>query len=208
MDSISIIVILMVPLFNIEMILRNKTTAIILAILTFILGSILLTSIIFYLLGYPLSSLAEHQIEMFSAILVSAFLASMVYSQGPDEQAIKVAKILDNSLAISVEEKDISKILKSVQRIPPFVVNKYVSLNINLAEELEEQISDYKDKLTDDDLLKIRKIIETPVEELQTILNELYLETNIEQFKIMADPKAKPLIDLNVRELRRILFDE
>lgn len=188
--------------------IRNKTTAIILAILTFVLGSILLTIIIFYTLGYPLSSFADHQTYVFSAILVSVFLASMVYSQGPDEQAIQIAKILDDSLGVSVEEKDIRTILNKIKRIPPFVVNKYVSMNINLIEELEEQIEDYKSNLTDENLLKIRKIIETPAEELQAISYDIYTVTEMEQFKIMSPPEATPLIASNAAELKRILFDE
>lgn len=184
--------------------IKNKTTAIILAILTFIIASVLLTSIIFYLFRYPLSAIAEHQPYVFLAILVSAMLASMVYGRGSKERASNVAKILDDSIGISVEEKDIWNILNTIEQFPPFVANKYVSLNINAVEEFEDKIEDYKNKLSEEDLFKIRKIIETPVEELQDVLNELYLETNMEQFKIMADPKAKPFIDLNVRELRRI----
>lgn len=186
--------------------IKNKTTAIILAILTFILGSILLTSIIFYLFGYPLSSLAEHQLYFFFAILVSAVLVSMVYGRGSKERASNVAKILENTLSISVEEKDIWKILNTIEQLPPYVVEKYVSLDINAVEEFEDQIKNYRNKLSEEDLLKIRKIIDTPVEDLQDVLSELYQETNMEQFKIMADPEAKPLIDLNIQELRRILF--
>lgn len=188
--------------------IQNKVTAIILAILTFILGSVLLTGIIFYFFGYPLSSLAEHQLYVFFAILISAMLASMVYGRGSKERASNVAKILEDSLGISVEEKDIWKILNTIEQLPPYVVDKYVSLDINAVDEFEDQIKDYKNKLGEEDLLKIKKIIDTPVKELQDVLNELYQETNMEQFKIMADPKAKPLIDLNVRELRRVLFYE
>ena len=47
-----------------------------------------------------------------------------------------------------------------------------------------------------------------PVPELQNLLNELYLITNIEQFKLLAEPKADPLIELNVEELKRILFND
>ncbi len=188
--------------------IKNKTTAIILAILTFILGSILLTSIIFYLFGYPLSSIPEHQLYVFFAILVSAVLASIVYGRGSKERASNVAKILDESFGISVEEKVVWKILNTLDQLPPFVVNKYVSLNINAVEEFEDKIKERKSKLSDEDLLKIRKILEAPVEELQDVLNELYQVTNMEQFKIMSDPKAKQLIDLNVRELKRVLFDE
>lgn len=192
----------------VNVLIKNKTAAIILAVLTFLLGSVLLVSIIFYILGYPLSSIWDHQLYVFSAILASAVLASFVYGRGSKERASNVAKLLDESFGIEINEKTIWKVLRTVEQLPPFVINKYVSMNINAIEEFETQIEDYKSQLTDEDLLKIRKIIETPIPELQDILNKLYLETNLEQFKILADPQAEPLIALNLQELKRILFNE
>ena len=185
--------------------IKNKGIAIILAIFTFIAVSILLTITIFYLFGYPLSSIAEHQLYVFLAILAGALVASRVYGRGTKERASKVAKILNNSLGVSVEEKVIWKVLNTLDQLPPFVVNKYVTLNINAAEEFEDQIKEQKNKLSDADLLKIRKIIETPSEKLQQVLKELYTETDMEQFKILAEPDAKPLIELNLEELKKII---
>lgn len=174
------------------------------------LGSVLLIGIIFYLAKIPLSSIWEgqNQLYVFSAILASAVLASMVYGRGSNERASNVAKILDESLGIKIKDKDIWRVLRVVEQMHPVLVNKYVSMNINAAEEFKNKIEDYKTKLTDEDLLKIGKIIETPVPELQNLLNELYLETKLEQFKILADPKAESLIELNLEELKRILFNE
>jgi hypothetical protein len=188
--------------------IKNKTIAIILAVLTFILGSVLLVSIIFYFFGYPLSSIPEHQLYVFFAILVSALLASLVYGRGSGERASNVAKLLNESLGLEIKEKDIWKVLRIVEQLPPVVVDKYVSMNINVVEEFESQIEDYKSQLIDEDLLKIRKIIETPLPELQNLLNNLYLETNLEQFKILADPQAEPLLALNLQKLKRVLFKE
>ena len=185
--------------------IKNRGIAIILAIFTFIAVSILLTITMFYLLGYPLSSLSEHQLYVFLAILAGALVASMVYGRGTKERASNVAKILNNSLGISVEEKVIWKVLNTLDQLPPFVVNKYIKLNINAAEEFEDQIKDQKNKLSDADLLKIRKIIETPSEKLQQVLKELYTETDMEQFKILAESDAKPLIELNLEELKKII---
>jgi|GEM_PF-281599 len=188
--------------------IKNKTTAAILAVLTFVLGTALFICIIFYFFRYPLSSIWEHQLYVFLAVLGGAALASFVYGRGSTERASKAAKVLDESLGIRIKEKDMWGLLRTVEQMPPFVINKYVSGNINAVEEFEGRINEYKDKLTDEDMLKLRKIIETPVPELQNILNKLYLETNMEQFKILADPKAEQLIALNLQELKRILFNE
>jgi ABC-type multidrug transport system fused ATPase/permease subunit len=187
--------------------IQNKTTAITLAVLTFILMSVLLVIVIFYIFGYSLSSLSENQIYIFFAILVSAVLASMVYGRGSKERANQVKEILEESLGITVNEKDIYKILRTIEQIHPSVVNKYVSLDINVVEEFDDRIEIYKKELSDEELSKIKKIIEPPIEELQVILGKLYLETGMEQFKILAEPEAKPLIELNLQELKKILFD-
>lgn len=187
--------------------LKNKTNSIILAGLTFIICSILIVNIIFYFLGYPLSSLSGHQIYVFFAILVSAVLASMVYGRGSKERASHVREILMESFKITVEEKIIYQVLRTIEAVPPFVVQKYVSLNINTVEEFDNKIKQYKSELSDEDLSKIRKIVETPAEELQIVLGKIYLKTNMEQFKIISEPEAKPLIELNLQELKKILFD-
>ncbi len=188
--------------------IQNKPTAIILAVLTFILGSIIFTSLIFYLLEYPLSSVAEHQNYLFLAILASAFLASMVYGRGSKERSSRVLNIIQESFGITSQEKDIYKVLRTIEQLPPFVVEKYIDLKINAAEEFEDQIKDYKNKLSEVDLFKIKTIIETPIEELQDLSYELYLETELEQFKLISKSEAKPLIELNIIELKKILFDD
>jgi hypothetical protein len=188
--------------------IKNKIIAIILAVLTFILGSVLFVNIIFYILGYPLSSISEHQLYVFSAILASAVLASFVYGRGSKERASSVAKFLNESLGLKIKENDMWKALRTVEQLPPFVVNKHVYLNINAVEEFESQIKDYKSQLTDEDLLKIKEIIEMPIPELQDLLDKLYLETDLEQFKILADSKAGPFIALNLQELKKVLFNE
>lgn len=183
--------------------IKNKTIAIILAVLTFAVASALLTGIIFYVLGFPISSIGEHQLYVFLAILAGAVLASFVYGRGSTERASKATKLLNESLGLELNEKDMWKVLRTIEQMPPFVINKYISGNINAVEEFEDKIKEYKGQLNDEDLLKIKRIIEMPIPELQKILNNLYMETNMEQFKILAEPRAEPLIELNLRELKR-----
>lgn len=190
--------------------IKNKTIAIIAALLTFIIGSILLTSIIFYAAGIPLSSIweSQNQLYLFSAILVSAVLASMVYGRGSKQRALDMAEFLNEKLELGIKGEDIAGLLKLLERFPPFVVNLYVSKNINAVEEFEIPIKEHTAHLTDEDLLKIRKILEMHVSELQNLLNEIYSITNLEQLKILAEPKAEQLIKLNLEELKKILFND
>ncbi len=192
-----------------NILIKNKSIAIILAILTFITGSILIISIIFYTVKIPLTSIweSQNQLYAFSAILISAALASMVYGRGSKQRATDVAEFLNKKLEMDIRGKDIAGLLKLLERFPPFLVNLYVSKNINAIEEFKIPIKEHTTQLTDEDLLKIRKIVEMPAPELQSLLNDIYLITNLEQIKILAEPKAKPLIELNLEELKKILFN-
>ena len=108
--------------------IKNKTIAIILAVLTFILGSFLFISVIFYFFGYPLSSIPEHQNYAFFGILIGAALATVVYGRGSKERASNVAKMLNESLGLELKEKDVWKVLRAVEQFPPVIVNKYISM--------------------------------------------------------------------------------
>jgi hypothetical protein len=56
------------------------------------------------------------------------------------------------------------------------------------------------------ELLKIEKVMNMPVPELQVILYNAYESTNKKQLKILADPNAVPFIEKNLNELEKVLF--
>jgi len=188
--------------------IKSKTLAIVLAILTFIFGSIILTVIACFIAKIPITSIWEgqNQFILFSAVLISAVLASMVYGRGSKQKADDAAEFLNEKLDLGIQSKTIGKFLRLLENFPPFVVNSYISKDINAVKEFESAIMENTKQLTDEDLLKVKKIINMPVGELQKILSELYLITNMEQLKILAEPRAGPLIELNLNELRKILF--
>ena len=43
------------------------------------------------------------------------------------------------------------------------------------------------------------------VDDLQKLMGEAYAESNKKQFKILADPKNKEFIELNINELRKMV---
>ena len=188
--------------------INYKIIAIIAAIIAFILGSILVISIIFYFFGYPLSSIFQHQTYAFSGILVGVILASIVYGNRRKELAMNLTQVLDDSLDLEIKEEDVKKVINTVQRIPPFLINVYVDKDMNAVESFKDQISKYKSQLTDEDKIIIRRILEMPIPELQNLLNKSYLKTNLEQFKILAEPKSEAFLTLNLKELKKILIEE
>jgi hypothetical protein len=194
----------------INMLIKNKKLAIVAAILTFIASSVIFTGIILFIGKIPLSALwdGQNQLYFFSAILLAGACASIVYGRGGTEKAARAVQVVDEMMGIEVKQKDMWRILRAVEQMPPFAVNQYVSGNINGVEWFEDQILNYKTKLTDEDLLKIRKVLEMPVGGLQKVMGMLYEETNLEQFKILAEPEAEELITINLQEFKKILFAE
>ncbi|PKL67652.1 MAG: hypothetical protein CVV28_05115 [Methanobacteriales archaeon HGW-Methanobacteriales-1] len=192
------------------MLIKNKKLAIVAAILTFIASSVIFTGIILFIGKIPLSALwdGQNQLYFFSAILLAGACASIVYGRGGTEKAARAVQVVDEMMGIEVKQKDMWRILRAVEQMPPFAVNQYVSGNINGVEWFEDQILNYKTKLTDEDLLKIRKVLEMPVGGLQKVMGMLYEETNLEQFKILAEPEAEELITINLQEFKKILFAE
>lgn len=69
-------------------------------------------------------------------------------------------------------------------------------------------IEEYKNNLSDYEMLKIEKVINMPVEELQKILFSSYKRTNNKTLKILADVNSGPFIEKNLNELEKVLFKE
>ena len=103
-------------------------------------------------------------------------------------------------------EHDVLQFMDQFTKAPPLLLKIVVSGNSNVVTSFHGQIEEYKNNLTPEELLKIQKVMEMPTEELQEILNRAYSQTHQEQLKILADRKAKPFIEKNLRELEKILF--
>lgn len=105
-----------------------------------------------------------------------------------------------------ITEKDVMDVLDVFIKVPASVLKMVVSRNINVVKTFESQVDEYKNQLSGEDMVKIKKVMEMPVPELQEILSKAYAETGHKQLKILADPKAEPFIAENFHELRIKLF--
>ncbi|MDD3986085.1 MAG: hypothetical protein PHY59_09510 [Methanobacterium sp.] len=108
----------------------------------------------------------------------------------------------------NITEEDVIEIMDQVIKVPNIILKGMVSRNINIVKKFENQILDYKSTLQNDELLKIRKVIETPVSELQKILLNVYKTTNKKQLKTLADPQSKHFIETNLNYLDMIYFNK
>lgn len=107
---------------------------------------------------------------------------------------------------LEITEKDVMELMGLFTRVPPLLLRGVVSRNSNVVKSFQNKIEDYKDELSEEDLIKIKKVLEMPVEDLQKILMNVYIETHQKQLKILADPKAEPFIIKNLQELEKVMF--
>ena len=87
---------------------------------------------------------------------------------------------------------------------PPFILERMAKRNSNLVDKFRSNIQSHIDSLSDDQRTKLNIILNSDVDDLQAIMKEAYVKTNKKQYKILADPKYKDFIELNLNELRKL----
>lgn len=107
---------------------------------------------------------------------------------------------------VIITENDVMGIMDVFTRVPPLILKMVVKGNKNVVKSFETQIKEYQKQLDSSDMVKIEKVLEMEVTELQGILKKAYLETGQKQLEILADPHAEEFISENLKELKRILF--
>ena len=90
---------------------------------------------------------------------------------------------------VNITEEDVMEIMDQFTKVPNLILKRMVSRNVNVVKKFENQILDHKSKLLDNELLKIRKVIEMQIPELQEILLKVYKNTNKKQLKHWQIPK-------------------
>jgi hypothetical protein len=112
---------------------------------------------------------------------------------------------LDNRVEIT--EEDVIGLLDIFTKVPALILRGIVAGNSNVVKSFEGQIIEYKSNLSDEEIAKIKLVLEMPVSELQEILHRSYMRTGKKQLKILSDQKAEPFIKKNLKQLEAILFN-
>lgn len=88
---------------------------------------------------------------------------------------------------------------------PSFILERFAKRNSNLVSKFKSQIQSHLNNITDEQRKKLDIILATPTNELQGIMNEAYMKTNIKQYKILANPNYKEFIESNLGEIRKLV---
>lgn len=107
--------------------------------------------------------------------------------------------------AITITEKDVLNTMDIFTKVPSILLGRWVSKNKNLVKTFEDQVQGYKNQVSREDMQKLELIMQMPVSQLQNILQKAYLQTGKKQLKILSSPQARPFIETNLLELKRVL---
>ena len=101
--------------------------------------------------------------------------------------------------------RDVEEYEKFFNLTPPFLLERFAKKNTNLVLKFESKVKSYMANLNDNQKKKLDILLVTDVDDLQKLMGEAYAESNKKQFKILADPKNKEFIELNINELRKMV---
>jgi hypothetical protein len=106
---------------------------------------------------------------------------------------------------VEITEQDVMDVMHVFDKVPTLLLKGFVSRNVNVVNSFKNQIDSYKHRLSEEETVKVKKVIEMPVPELQEILGVVYKKTHKKQLKILSDPKSEAFITSNLQELKKVL---
>jgi hypothetical protein len=100
---------------------------------------------------------------------------------------------------------DVLQYLHLFTLAPPFLLERMAKKNSNLVSKFKSKIESTINNMSDGELNKLNIILNMDIGDLQALMEEAYRKTNKKQFKILANPKYKDFIKLNLNELRKLI---
>ena len=90
-------------------------------------------------------------------------------------------------------------------KTPSLVLSAMAKRKTNLVSKFDSQIKSRLSNLNDSQKAKLELILNSDVDDLQNLLAIAYEKSNKKQYKILADPKNKEFIKLNLDEFKKIV---
>ena len=88
---------------------------------------------------------------------------------------------------------------------PSFLLERFARKNSNIVSKFQSQIMSHLRNLNEVQKKKLDIIVNSDVHELQAIMMEAYKKTKVKQYKILANPKYKEFIELNLNEIKKLI---
>lgn len=101
--------------------------------------------------------------------------------------------------------EDVEEYEKLFKVIPSFLLEGFAKKNTNLVVKFESKVKSFLNNLNDDQKHKLNIVLNSEVEELQSILDDAHSRNNLKQYEILSNPDYKEFIETNLNEVRRLM---
>ncbi len=101
--------------------------------------------------------------------------------------------------------RDVREYESLFRMAPTFLLERFAKKNSNIVLKFKSQIISQINGLSDEQLEKLDLMLRTDIVELQAIMQKAYLKTKIRQYKILANPKYREFLEINLNELRKLI---
>jgi hypothetical protein len=88
---------------------------------------------------------------------------------------------------------------------PPFILERFAKKNTNFVLKFKSKAQSFIDGLNDEQMKKFNIVLNTDIDELQSVMNDAYEQSGKKQYKILANPKYKEFIEINLNELKNMI---
>lgn len=102
--------------------------------------------------------------------------------------------------------KDVQAYEKFFTLIPPFLLERFAKKNTNLVSKFKSKAESYLANLSEGQKNKLDLVLNSDVDELQSIMSEAYSHSRKKQYKILANPKYKQFLEHNIDEIRKLVY--
>lgn len=100
---------------------------------------------------------------------------------------------------------DIKQYEKFFTLTPSFLLERFAKKNKNLVLKFESKAKSYLANLNPEQQKKLDIVLKTDIDELQSLMKDAYDKSNKKQYKILANPKYKQFIEINLNEVRKMI---
>ena len=90
---------------------------------------------------------------------------------------------------------------------PAFLLERFAKRKTNFVSKFKSKVVKFLDSLNDDQKRKLDIVLNSDTHELQAVMADAYEKTNIKQYKILANPKYKEFIELNIKKKKKLLTE-
>lgn len=100
---------------------------------------------------------------------------------------------------------DVQEYEKFFTLIPSFLLERFAKKNTNIVLKFKSKVESFMANLSDNQKNKLDIVLNSDIDELQSVMNEAYSCSHKKQYKILANPKYKQFIEDNLNEIRKMV---